>query len=75
MRWDVGDVAYIRPRNSLENVDRLFEVFKEHNLNFDSQYVMLEGDDGELIILFAIRSYRLLVICLHLKCRSKFDRL
>lgn len=49
LKWNVGDVAYIRPRNSLDNVDRLFDVFKEHNLNFGSQYVMLEGDDGKSI--------------------------
>lgn len=49
LKWNVGDVAYIRPRNSLDNVDRLFDVFKEHNLNLGSQYVMLEGDDGESI--------------------------
>lgn len=51
VKWEAGDVAYIRPRNSVENVDCLFDIFKEHNLNdFYSHYVKLEGDDGELYL-------------------------
>lgn len=48
LRWNMGDVAYIRPRNSEESVNELFEIFKEHNLNFyNGEYIMLEDDEGE----------------------------
>ncbi|KAG5678793.1 hypothetical protein PVAND_008428 [Polypedilum vanderplanki] len=48
LKWEIGDVAYVRPQNSKEAVDRLFEIFKEHNLDFADGYnccVMLEDDE------------------------------
>ena len=48
LTWNAGDVAYIRPRNSSESVQHLFEIFKEHNLDISSDdFVILEDDDGE----------------------------
>jgi len=48
LTWNVGDVAYIRPRNSQESVKQLFEIFKEHNLDINAKdVVILEDTDGE----------------------------
>ena len=50
MTWNVGDVAYIRPRNSQHNIEKLFEIFDEHNLDIkSSDVVVLEDTDGELL--------------------------
>ena len=42
-------MAYIRPRNSRENVEKLFAIFGEHKLNFPpGECVMLNQiDEGE----------------------------
>lgn len=50
LTWSAGDVAYVRPRNSEESIEKLFEIFEEHELNiFPGQCVMLDQlDDGEL---------------------------
>lgn len=46
-------MAYIRPKNSKEDVENLFELFKEHKLNISSEdCVMLEDDDGESLTKF-----------------------
>lgn len=49
LTWKVGDVAYIRPKNSPENVSRLFEIFEKHNLEIrPGDVVTLQQiDDGE----------------------------
>lgn len=47
LRWNVGDVAYIRPRNSSESVSQLFAILKEHGLDWENVCVMLKGDDGK----------------------------
>lgn len=48
--WNVGDVAYIRPRNSEQSVKKLFAIFDEHQLSIrPSECVALtQIDDGEL---------------------------
>jgi hypothetical protein len=46
----MGDVVYIRPKNSSENVNRLFELFSEHELDFSADTcVQLEDNIGELM--------------------------
>ena len=51
LNWNVGDVAYIRPKNSEENVNKLFAIFEEYKLGIKrNDYVGLEEiDNGELI--------------------------
>lgn len=31
--YDVGDVLYVRPRNSDNTVERFFKIFEDHKLN------------------------------------------
>lgn len=49
LTWKLGDVAYIRPKNSSENVCRLFEIFEKHNLGIrpDDLLTLQQIDDGE----------------------------
>ena len=50
MTWNVGDVAYIRPRNSRQNIEQLFKIFNEHNLGIHANdVIVLEDNDGELL--------------------------
>lgn len=51
LNWNAGDVAYVRPTNSEENVEKLFEIFDEHGLDVHpSDCVMLDQiDEGEFI--------------------------
>ncbi|XP_058465305.1 NADPH-dependent diflavin oxidoreductase 1 [Malaya genurostris] len=47
--WKPGDVVYVRPHNSPEDVDRLFELFQDHNLNwFKETVVLLKEIDSEM---------------------------
>uniref|UniRef100_A0A8D7ZUU2 NADPH-dependent diflavin oxidoreductase 1 n=1 Tax=Culex pipiens TaxID=7175 RepID=A0A8D7ZUU2_CULPI len=47
--WNAGDVVYVRPHNSPEDVDRLFELFEEHGLNLHKDTVItVEAIDSEL---------------------------
>jgi sulfite reductase alpha subunit-like flavoprotein len=48
LKWEIGDVAYVRPKNSEEAVDKLFEIFKEYDLDFadgNECCVLLEDDE------------------------------
>ena len=47
----MGDVAYVRPRNSSADVKKLFEIFDEHQLGFNaSDCIMLNQiDDGKCL--------------------------
>ncbi|XP_065078561.1 NADPH-dependent diflavin oxidoreductase 1 [Ochlerotatus camptorhynchus] len=47
--WKPGDVVYVRPHNSPEDVDQLFELFQEHNLGLHKDTVVLvEEIDSEM---------------------------
>ncbi|XP_055617108.1 NADPH-dependent diflavin oxidoreductase 1 [Toxorhynchites rutilus septentrionalis] len=47
--WTPGDVVYVRPHNSQEDVDKLFELFHEHNLKFYKDTVVLVQEiDSEM---------------------------
>lgn len=49
LNWNVGDVAYLRPKNSEENVNKLFSIFDEYKLGIKpNDFVVLqEIDNGE----------------------------
>lgn len=53
LNWNVGDVAYIRPKNSEENVNKLFEIFDEYELGIKQNdfVVLVEIDNGEYIFI------------------------
>lgn len=47
--WNPGDVVYVRPHNSYEDVERLFELFQEHNLGLNKDTVVLVKEiDSEM---------------------------
>ncbi|CAO1436082.1 unnamed protein product [Diamesa hyperborea] len=49
LNWNVGDVAYIRPKNSDANVNKLFEIFDEYKLGIKpNDFVVLEEIDNEM---------------------------
>lgn len=52
--WNPGDIVVCRPKNSKENVQKLFDLFNEHNLNlYPETVIMLEElDEGEFFFLF-----------------------
>ncbi|XP_055587326.1 NADPH-dependent diflavin oxidoreductase 1 [Uranotaenia lowii] len=41
VNWKPGDVVYVRPHNSPKDVDCLFEIFHEHNLDMHKDTVIL----------------------------------
>lgn len=49
LKWEPGDVLVIRPENSIEQIDELFAILKEHNFNFGAETVvqLTEIDSGE----------------------------
>lgn len=56
LHWQPGDVLVVRPQNSDEQVNELFDIFKEHNFDFDANTIvkLKEIDAGKKI---AICSY------------------
>ncbi|XP_058813460.1 NADPH-dependent diflavin oxidoreductase 1 [Topomyia yanbarensis] len=47
--WKPGDVVYVRPHNSPEDVSRLFELFLDHNLDWHKEtVVLLKEIDSEM---------------------------
>lgn len=64
LNWKSGDVAYIRPRNSAESVDRLFEIFNEHNLDIkpNDSVQLQQIDKGELK--FHLKFIRFSTLCI-----------
>uniref|UniRef100_A0A2M4CSH7 NADPH-dependent diflavin oxidoreductase 1 n=1 Tax=Anopheles darlingi TaxID=43151 RepID=A0A2M4CSH7_ANODA len=47
--WSPGDVLYVRPRNSPDNLDRLFELFQEHGINLQRDTVIeVKAIDSEM---------------------------
>ncbi|XP_055525881.1 NADPH-dependent diflavin oxidoreductase 1 [Wyeomyia smithii] len=47
--WKPGDVVYVRPENSSETVDKLFELFIEHGLKWCKETVIkIEEIDSEM---------------------------
>lgn len=49
VNWSPGDVVYVRPHNSPEDVDRLFELFQEHNMKLNkSTVVLVQEIDSEM---------------------------
>lgn len=49
LHYKPGDVFNIRPRNSKEDVEDLFGIFKEHNIDIKPHYKLLveEYHNGE----------------------------
>lgn len=49
LKWAPGDVLCIKPRNSDEMVEAMFNLFEEHNLNlkFDTLITIEEFDSGK----------------------------
>jgi sulfite reductase alpha subunit-like flavoprotein len=88
LTWNVGDVAYIRPKNSPENVKKLFKIFNEHNLQIRPEDIVTlnQFDDGKFKLFFIILFFfqhsnpsscckSFCLQCLNLRCLSKFDLL
>uniref|UniRef100_A0A182US59 NADPH-dependent diflavin oxidoreductase 1 n=1 Tax=Anopheles merus TaxID=30066 RepID=A0A182US59_ANOME len=47
--WCSGDVLYVRPHNSKESVDQLFEIFHQHEFGLDKQTcVQVKAIDSEM---------------------------
>lgn len=49
--WQPGDVLVVRPQNSDEQVDELFTIFDEHQLDFNASTLiqLKQYDSGEEI--------------------------
>lgn len=54
LHWQPGDVLVVRPQNSDEQVNELFEIFQEHNFDFGPETIIqvCEIDDGKKKIFF-----------------------
>lgn len=81
LTWNAGDVAYVRPKNSPENIEKFFQIFNDHKLQLHpSDCVMLEEIfEGEFNF-YSNLSYpssdeSFLLQCLNRRCLSKFDLL
>ncbi|XP_070494025.1 NADPH-dependent diflavin oxidoreductase 1 [Chironomus tepperi] len=48
LSWEVGDVAYIRPKNSQQNIEQLFKIFNEHNLDINAEDTVVLEDNEEM---------------------------
>ncbi|XP_053667571.1 NADPH-dependent diflavin oxidoreductase 1 [Anopheles marshallii] len=47
--WSSGDVLYVRPHNSSESIDQLFELFNQHELHLDRDTVVhVKAIDSEM---------------------------
>lgn len=56
LNYKPGDIFNIRPRNCKEEVDDLFNIFKEHNIDIKPHYNLLveEYHDGEFLFIYQI---------------------
>uniref|UniRef100_A0A182VQC2 NADPH-dependent diflavin oxidoreductase 1 n=1 Tax=Anopheles minimus TaxID=112268 RepID=A0A182VQC2_9DIPT len=47
--WSSGDVLYVRPHNSSESVDQLFQLFDQHDIHLDREtFVHVKAIDSEM---------------------------
>lgn len=58
INYKPGDVFNIRPRNCKEEVDELFNIFKEHNIDIKPHYILIveEYHDGKFYLVFHVLS-------------------
>lgn len=49
--WNPGDILMLRPRNSAEKVNELFNIFREHNLAIYPETVVTINafDSGKIV--------------------------
>lgn len=40
VNWQPGDVLVVRPKNSADQINELFEIFQEHGFDFGSDTVV-----------------------------------
>lgn len=40
LSWNPGDVLVVRPENSNEQVEDLFDIFQEHNFDFSAKTII-----------------------------------
>uniref|UniRef100_A0A182MRS2 NADPH-dependent diflavin oxidoreductase 1 n=1 Tax=Anopheles culicifacies TaxID=139723 RepID=A0A182MRS2_9DIPT len=47
--WSSGDVLYVRPHNSSESIDQLFQLFQQHEIQLDRDtFVHVKAIDSEM---------------------------
>lgn len=63
LHWQPGDVLIVRPENSDEQVNELFEICQEHGFDFgpDTLIKITEFDDGKKKVIVFFKFFVLFI--------------
>lgn len=74
MNWRPGDALVVRPENSNEQIDELFDIFQEHGFNFDPDTIvqLSEIDMGKIIYIKKQKQFDFRIIFYFHSCKHLF---